>query len=119
MKSDRIRDTRQKVLTPQEEEERSEANNNFYDGDITQKYFDDQKDIQAFIISLCRQKGFTPCSQLKKTGDFLQYFCEFSGFPSKTAKFSKKLDVCFLLIFPKPKKDFMFLQWTGDTTILL
>ena len=74
MKSDRIRDTRQKVLTPQEEEERRVANNNFFDGDITQKYFFDPKDIQAFIISLCRQKNFTPCSQLKKTGEIYAIF---------------------------------------------
>ena len=106
MKSDRIRDTRLKILTPQEEEERRVANKEFFNGDITQKYFDDRNDIQSFIFSLCREKGFTPCSQLKKTGDFLQYFCEFSGFPSKTSRFSKKTGCMFYINISRTNKGF-------------
>ena len=104
MQSKRIKVTKQKNLTSQQEEERQASNLQFYNGDITSKFFDQQKDIKMFLISICRKMGFTPCATNKKTGDFIQYCCEFFGWPSPSAKFSKKSDVPFMLIFLKLKR---------------
>ena len=59
-----------------------------------------------FLISFCRKMGFTPCATNKKTGDFIQYCCEFSGWPNPSAKFSKKIGCPFYVNIYKTKKGY-------------
>lgn len=54
-------------LTNEENEEKKQANKSFYNGDITQKYFNSSDEIQIFVLMRCRRDGFTPCAQNKKT----------------------------------------------------
>ena len=106
MMKGRVRDTRQKDLTPQQKEEKEIANMEFFPGDISQKYFQDRNEIQQFIMSLCRQKGFTPCAQQRKTNDFGQYFCECSGLPKSSSRLSKKTGCPFFINISKTKNGF-------------
>ena len=106
MQTKRIKNTKQLNLTPEQEEEKKIANHKFYVGDVTKKYFEEQIDIEQFIITICRRNGFTPCAQNRKKGNFIQYCCEFSGFPSPSAKFSKKTGCPFFINVSKTKQGF-------------
>lgn len=106
MQEKRVKNTKQRNLTPEQEVEKQAANMQFYNGDITKKFFDHQKDIEEFVVVICRKMGFTPCAQNRKTGDFIQYCCEFSGWPSPSAKFSKKTGCPFYVNISKTKNGF-------------
>ena len=106
MTTKRIKNTIQRDLTPEQEEEKQAANKSFYNGDITQVFFPDQKDIEQFIFQICRKRGFTPCAKNRKSGDFVQYYCEFSGWPDPSAKFSKKIGCPFFINISRTKNGF-------------
>ena len=118
MRTKRVRNTIQYNLTPEQEEEKKAANLNFFNGDITQVIFSDQKEIEQFIYEICRKKASHPVLRTEKQRISSNIIASFLDGLIQNQNFLKRLGVHFILIFQEQKMASMFHQWMPDITIL-